>query len=232
MHLNGSKLFVSLVLLSFAQLALGQTGAQKSGETKGASLSGVLVDRSTQKPLEGAQVTLRGGKPESAGVTLWKHTDEQGRFAFTDNLNPGTYSLSFAGIKINGPGGGSPLTLAIKAGDSARHLGQLLVDAPAVDITGVLVGKGKMEPVTPKTLWLVVRKQDASGSTEWLLTGDYVSYTDKSGRFRFRFVPPGTYGLMSGLDPETVTDGRQGVIVEVKAGQSGTVDLGKVFDSR
>jgi hypothetical protein len=88
------------------------------------------------------------------------------------------------------------------------------------------------EPVTPQTLWLVVGKRGASGVTEWMLTYDFVSHTDKSGRFRFRCVPPGTYGLMSGMDPETVNDGLQSVTVEVKTGQSGTVDLGKVFDPR
>ena len=170
-------------------LASGAAAAQQTAATQNASISGVVKDKITGKPLANYAVSTYTNSTwvgdtifqSAATRQVQSTTDSSGRYRLSD-LAPGLYRIDAQNAERFGPGLERRVMLA-------GH------DLDNIDFAMVLDGsiKGKVvdenqEPVPGMTVWLIGREYYL-GSVGYFFRGQ--ATTDDLGEFTLTYVPPG-----------------------------------------
>ncbi len=195
-------------------LAAGAAAAQQTTATPNASISGVLKDKITGKPLANyivstyTNVTWVGDTVTETAATkqVQSTTDSSGRYRLSD-LAPGLYRLDAQNAQRFGPGLERRVTLA-------GH------DLDNIDFAIVLDGsiKGKVvdenqEPVPGMTVRLIGREYYL-GSVGYFFRGQATA--DDRGEFTLTQVPPGRPFLILAEMPLRVSLARSEVPLDPK----------------
>lgn len=186
---RGCLITVCLMLAAQQPPMLGQV------VQSGFSISGVVVDRASNKPLDHVRVMIAPVNRRDRGVGVL--TSSNGQFAFSD-LPAGKYTLQAA---RNGASQyfreyeGYSTAIAVGAGLDSSHI--VFPFDPPRNISGTVLDE-EGDPVLGAQVYLI-RQGIVSGrsqTTVWNNAG-----TTASGSFRFHGVPPGTYFLAASGRP-------------------------------
>jgi len=193
-------LILILFLLAIVPLPLlAQTG----------NVEGTIYQRSTGKPLEGADVHI-------LETDQHQKTDANGKFRFT-GIPIGTYTLSVSHPNFKTP---EKTTIEVSAGKTIQgkiYLGpafQLEKDTATGNIEGTVYDRDTGALLVDAEVYIVeIEKRQ---------------YTKRDGKFRFTDIPPGTYNISIkhlAFDTPTLTT------VEISAGDTTQIRiyLGPVF---
>lgn len=219
-----------------AEAKSGEAGLQQDTKLPNGvppEVIGVLIERSSRKPLPGEKVMLCAVTFNSEGkrlveftVNRVKTTDAQGRFQF-ERVPPGTYCIRARGIEAEGADGKGTGTVTVKAGDTRLDYGLLAVaGGQGGEVKGTLVGHDTLKPIAGRQVLLCPVTTDEKGVRSLHISLDFNSDTDAQGSFQFKGVPPGTYGLLSQFAEVTTADGKGSVNIVIKGGES--LDLGQI----
>jgi carboxypeptidase family protein len=181
------------------------------------AISGIVFD-ATHQPSAGATVHVVSKGKYSSGESV--HTDDQGRYKVW-GLPKGEYTVSASppakprgdgqkSVEFQGSPGATyfPSTLLLRNSPAVSVLPDL--DTANVDVTlisralrnlaGTVRMRGDNRPITNATLRLSVKQitdpaSDPSSAVAETPLSNYVSTTDKSGRWSLSNVPDGSYRL-------------------------------------
>ena len=183
-----------LGLLTHLQSARAQSGVQ------GGSITGIVIDSATGKPVGEAVVTVSQRPTQGAAGTSSARrqlTDEAGRFAFRD-CAPGSYTLSVTKLGYF-PGGygrtrqDGPLQVIELSPAQSRDLGKTLLWRWS-EITGTVHDEFG-DPVAGANVRAFPVKHVAGAVKYSSLALSLSAKTDDRGEFRIAALPPGTYAV-------------------------------------